>query len=216
MIWKGYLNPYDCQECEACSGTGYNEATKKISDMWYNFDNEYEQKWCYNLSQEDVDALVEADRLWDFTRRPINDKQKEVVEKKLEDGGNSWLPYDNGYEPTAEEVNEWARNGMGHDAINKSICVEARAKREGVWGYCELCEGSGRVFATDEIEKKHKQWEPFDPPKGEGYQLWENTTEGSPSSPVFETLDELCEWAAENATTFGRHCNKGRMAGNAR
>ena len=43
------------------------------------------------------------------------------------------------------------------------------------------------------------------PPTGEGYQLWETTTEGSPTSPVFETLDELCEWCAENATTFGQN-----------
>jgi hypothetical protein len=43
----------------------------------------------------------------------------------------------------------------------------------------------------------------FEPPVGEGYQLWEDTTEGSPSSPVFATLDELCGWCEENATTFG-------------
>lgn len=39
-------------------------------------------------------------------------------------------------------------------------------------------------------------------PNGEGYQLWETTSEGSPISPVFETLDELCEWCEDNATTF--------------
>jgi len=32
--------------------------------------------------------------------------------------------------------------------------------------------------------------------------LWETTTEGSPASPVFETLDALCEWCEENATIF--------------
>jgi hypothetical protein len=42
-----------------------------------------------------------------------------------------------------------------------------------------------------------------DPPEGEGYQLWETTSEGSPVSPVFSTLDELCEWCEGNATTFG-------------
>lgn len=42
----------------------------------------------------------------------------------------------------------------------------------------------------------------FDPPEGEGYQLWETTTEGSPQSPVFETLEALCEWCEVNATTF--------------
>jgi len=43
-----------------------------------------------------------------------------------------------------------------------------------------------------------------EPPTGEGYQLWETTTEGSPQSPVFKTLDELCEWCEENATTFAK------------
>lgn len=42
-----------------------------------------------------------------------------------------------------------------------------------------------------------------EPPEGEGYQLWENTTEGSPLSPVFPSLDVLCAWAADNATLFG-------------
>jgi hypothetical protein len=48
-----------------------------------------------------------------------------------------------------------------------------------------------------------KKWTYFDPPKGEGYQLWETTTEGSPISPVFKTFDELCAWAEKNATVFG-------------
>lgn len=35
-------------------------------------------------------------------------------------------------------------------------------------------------------------------------QLYQTTSEGTPISPVFpqEDLDGLCEWAAENATTF--------------
>ena len=41
-----------------------------------------------------------------------------------------------------------------------------------------------------------------EPPTGEGYQLWETTSEGSPTSPVFKTLDGLCEWCEGNATTF--------------
>lgn len=40
------------------------------------------------------------------------------------------------------------------------------------------------------------------PPRGAGFQLWENCSEGSPISPIFKTLDELCEWAEEHATTF--------------
>lgn len=33
-------------------------------------------------------------------------------------------------------------------------------------------------------------------------QLYENTTEGTPLSPIFDNIDDLCAWAAENATTF--------------
>ena len=51
-------------------------------------------------------------------------------------------------------------------------------------------------------EKLHDLCEP---PKGEGYQLWETTTEGSPVSPVFATLDELCKWCERYATTFGSY-----------
>ncbi len=43
----------------------------------------------------------------------------------------------------------------------------------------------------------------IEPPKGDGYQLWETTSEGSPTSPVFATLEALCEWCETNTTTFG-------------
>lgn len=36
-------------------------------------------------------------------------------------------------------------------------------------------------------------------------QLYETTSEGTPLGPVFDNLDDLCEWAADNATTFGPH-----------
>lgn len=42
-------------------------------------------------------------------------------------------------------------------------------------------------------------------PKGEGYQLWSTTSEGEPMSPVFASLEELCEWCEENATVFAWH-----------
>jgi hypothetical protein len=80
--------------------------------------------------------------------------------------------------------------------------------------YCERC----RLFAkmkdmefTDYgcphydfyfAEMNDKLQELCEPPKGVGYQLWETMSKGSPISPVFRTLDELCEWCETNATTF--------------
>lgn len=41
-----------------------------------------------------------------------------------------------------------------------------------------------------------------EPPKGVGYQLWETVSEGSPVSPVFETLEQLCEWCESSVTVW--------------
>ena len=38
----------------------------------------------------------------------------------------------------------------------------------------------------------------FNPPIGKGFQCWETTSEGSPISPVFKSLDELSIWLSKN------------------
>ncbi len=42
----------------------------------------------------------------------------------------------------------------------------------------------------------------IDPPKGDGYQLWETVTEGSPISPVFATPENLARWLVANDTSI--------------
>jgi len=203
--WVGYVNPYTSRVCPCCDGSGYNKATKKIEEEWYRFDllgsKEERQKiqWCHNLTKEDVESLVAKDRLWEFTRVPINEEQKEELKKE----GGYWLSHSNGYIPTPEEVNEWSKETLGHDGFNRCICVRERAKREGVYGVCDKCGGEGELWDTEKEKELHDKWESYDPPVGDGYQLWGNTSEGCPVSPVFESLDDLCFWCEENATTFG-------------
>lgn len=75
---------------------------------------------------------------------------------------------------------------------------------------CEACKKFARIMGIptsedDNCPDLHKHFHitpSIEPPTGEGYQLWETTSEGSPASPVFATLDELCEWCEPNATTF--------------
>jgi len=179
MIWKGYINPYHSQECSSCNGSGLNPKTKQISDDWYDFANT-DHRWCDTITQDEVDALIEHKRLLDFT--------------------HEWTK-ENGHQPkvptpavTAEMVNKWnSGRGMGHDAINSSICVETRARRLGVYGLCMFCNGEGEIWASEKIKDLEENWhedEKYEPPTGEGWQLWETVSEGSPISPVFP-IEEL-------------------------
>jgi len=184
-IWKGYTNPYSGMlECNACQGIGYNPKTKIISDAFYDFENT-NQQWYHKITQGEVKALIDAGRLMDFTHNWTPEK--------------GWVKKEPKYIPTADEVNRWSKQGMGHDAINRSILIKARARRLGVWGYCIICKGNGEIKNPNhQIYLNYKKWKEYEPPKGKGYQCWETVSEGSPISPVFKTISGLCQWMADN------------------
>lgn len=219
--WKGYLNPYRSYRCEACDGGGYNEGTKKIYDEWYNFENAVYKRNPYkpnarynatahnnNITESEVEALVRGGRLSDLmdSKYHFNDEKNvwEKLDMSVPYKDRKWVECEQPTFPTPEEVNRWnLESTFGHDSINAHICVRTRAKELGVYDMCECCGGDGEIWFSDEIKELSYNWERVDPPVGEGYQMWENTSEGSPQSPVFETLDELCEWCSENASIFG-------------
>ena len=112
VVWKGFINPYDSQKCSLCDGSGLNPETKQIEDDWYDFAGTG-RKWCYNITQNEVDALIKSNRLYDFTHRFTS--------------GKGWKKIKPQPTVTAEMVNEWSKRGMGHDSFNRMVCVEARA-----------------------------------------------------------------------------------------
>lgn len=91
-----------------------------------------------------------------------------------------------------------------HTYFDPYVIYKTLLKAAGItdeeWGYCPVCKGEG---IDPEIKELYDAWTPIEPPTGDGYQLWETTSEGSPISPVFKTLDDLCEWCENNTTTFG-------------
>lgn len=139
----------------------------------------FNRQWSHHLNQEDVDALVEAGRLYDLTH-------------KWDAENRQWIP--TGYHPTAKEVNDWSIGGMGHDSINQWIVAKAEAKRRGMATYCPICNGEGHIFYDAEHKDAYDNWEPTDPPTGDGWQMWETVSEGSPISPVFSSPEALAEW----------------------
>jgi hypothetical protein len=176
-----------------------NLEARRLYELW-------RYQWCHHIIQADVEALVAQRRLMEFTHRPRNEEHAAKLEEQRAAGGSGyWLDDPNGYHPTAAEVNAWSLEGWGHDAISQGVCVKARCEREGIPHTCARCEGSGTIWPTPEIKRQYDEWVATEPPIGDGYQLWEDCSEGSPVSPVFASLEDLCTWAADHATTFGSY-----------
>lgn len=71
------------------------------------------------------------------------------------------------------------------------------------WGHCPTCDGHGTVEAYEGQRAKQEAWEETEPPTGDGWQLWETVSEGSPISPVFDTPEGLAQWMSSPAYTWG-------------
>ena len=67
---------------------------------------------------------------------------------------------------------------------------------------CPACGGHGSVEKWPGQRATADAWGGFDPPTGDGWQMWENTSEGSPMSPVFETADALIDWLVDTGASY--------------
>lgn len=189
--WKGFMNPYSSQKCKSCDGSGLAPEAKEVSDTWYTHNCPPGVKgWGHDITQDEVQALVDAGRLMDFTHDFVK--------------GTGWVKKEPAIVPTAEEVNAWSRRGFGHDSINHWVCVKQRVKRLGLVLHCSFCEGEGHIWFSKKVEELDEKWfenERYGPPAGEGYQVWETVSEGSPISPPFATPEELADWMVANDTS---------------
>jgi hypothetical protein len=160
-------------------GSGEAAVRREAERLAAHFDG----AWSHHLNDADVAALVAADRLHDFTHTWIK--------------GTGWVKNDPLIVPSAEQVNRWSLNGFGHDSVNAWICVRARCERDGVPAECFACEGHASVEAYEGQRAEAEAWQSTDPPAGEGWQLWETVSEGSPVTPVFPTADGLISHLVE-------------------
>lgn len=103
--------------------------------------------------------------------------------------------------------------GNMHDALDRYSAEEKIIQAAGLdpkkWGICQTCQGEG---VHPEDVNIGKDWQRTEPPTGEGYQVWETVSEGSPVSPVFPTTEACIAWlvsrgysktAAENFIKMG-------------
>lgn len=149
----------------------------------------WNSQWGHHLDQDDVQALLDAGRLMNLTHTFIS--------------GQGWQPKNPPYTPTAKEVNRWNILTIGHDSINQWTCVRAKALRLGYELNCKHCDGSGDLWPNPTIKQAYENWERQEPPTGDGWQVWETVTEGSPISPVFATDEDLVNWLIKEGYSEG-------------
>lgn len=129
----------DSKECETCGGNGYHPRAQRVVNTFYAHQNEEGEHWNDKITQDEVQALVDAGRLYAFTHTCTPEK--------------GWAPKDPPVVPTAAEVNAAERGPrrglMGHDGINRCILINARLKRLGIPKNCPTCDAHGRVFIED-------------------------------------------------------------------
>jgi hypothetical protein len=161
----------------------YGEGEQAITKEAIRMCGIYNQQLKHNLSQADVDAMLDEGQLHRLTHRFVP--------------GEGWVD-NQGPKPTADEVNRWSLEGFGHDG--QWSVARARCARAGVSANCPHCHGEGECWASARTRARFQKWTRVEPPEGIGYQLWESVTEGSPISPVFEQPEDLARWLEAHAT----------------
>lgn len=82
--------------------------------------------------------------------------------------------------------------------LQKYICEKEKVPLE-----CAHCKGEGS-FITKANQHLVEQWTRIEPPKGEGYQMWQSVSDG-PISPVFQSARELARYCAQNPWGADKH-----------
>lgn len=177
-IWQGFLNPH-WKKCDPCNGSGETSAMGRLSDL--------------------VGLLLLSGA----------DAAEVRCHPYFRDGdglhhSRGGIPSPDMVELTTGLAGRSPMGRMGHDSCDRWAATAKIIKAAGLskkWGTCPACKGEG--IAADN-RKAYKRWKPKEPPSGDGWQMWETTSEGSPVSPVFATPEELAHWLADNgASSFG-------------
>jgi hypothetical protein len=181
-VWAGYINEH-YKQCSACCGAGVTSARKRVEELVR----------LVLLSAEDTQRKHGIIPHPYFSEMgALHSTQGKVVSADIM--------------PLAEGLSGRKLDGspFGFDSVaawKATNAVVAAAGLDEKWGYCPVCEGEGDDPAT---RAASEAWKATEPPTGDGWQMWENTSEGSPISPVFKTPEALARWLSDNgASTFG-------------
>ena len=150
----------------------------------------FNSQWGYHLSQEDVDGLIASEYgLGRLTHTWVP--------------GEGYVRNDPPVHYTAAEINEKRIGDFSDGRVEVYATVRQRCEREGIPFECPTCKGHASLERYEGQRLEAEQWERVEPPVGEGWQLWETVSEGSPISPVFPDAEGLAQWMASPAYRWG-------------
>lgn len=117
-------------------------------------------------------------------------------------GGRGWQ-----HSLTTDEIEMLESHGrnraggiFGHDAINRTLLVECRAKRLGIYGDCPTCQGHGNVFTQDTAVLNLQLWK-LHPRKGASRGWYIRNIQQDQLPEIYRALRAAAE---RNAQRFAR------------
>lgn len=189
-VWKGFMPPPETRErCHdpGCRN-GYTSARQRVEEL-------------LNLLMLSADDARRGKCHPYLYHTPPNYTAGEVVSPEIHelvDGLSKVLDPDS----HGPGFGGYSYGTLAYQITNKLAEVAGLPKD---WGICKACEGHGETAAA---RAAYEAWESEDPPEGDGYQIWETVSEGSPISPVFATPEELAKhmtttrWGADKGTSY--------------
>lgn len=185
--WHGYLMPDNLREveCGDCGGSGCTPAGQHV-----------------NAVSEVLLDLTEAS-----IAKRIGREAPRVRHRLRSDHIKSSTPGSDIEDFVAKLMGVEGPGGPGayyghYDAWKMTAALLNHAGLDEDWAECKTCKGMGIVEAWEGQEEAANAWASTEPPKGEGWQMWESTTEGSPISPVFDSAEGLIDWLVESGASL--------------
>ena len=124
----------DSKHCEECGGSGYSKEANALSEFF--------STWQYQLTMDEAQALVDAERVFDTpTPNKIWTDKGWVKNEdfKVDQNFLDWL----------NDKPNRKKNLNLHDGINRHILVQTRANRLYGEDTCRACEGHGYTYVSD-------------------------------------------------------------------
>jgi len=186
-VWEGYVYPPDgTSPCVTCHRTGYSRMGMALDSLT----NEV------TFLPNDSSKLTSSERTFMYAlEKAVDPEQFASAQKHY---GPDYLPYVyGGGRSQCTNARTLVYDLMKHLSSSLGLSMEETF-------LCSVCKGSGNQIVDKDQHEKAEQWTRTEPPAGEGWQVWETVSEGSPITPVFATSEALVDHLCTKGTHWKR------------